>query len=116
MATRLKPPCDPIQLGKLIVDIEPQGTSRMRNLVGRNEIAVDPARKVAQRGLSPTKRRNVQFAKAAPNEAGDIWTWAAIDAETELIQSWRVGDPGRRDCDRVSSVTYRNGSRIALAR
>src|SRR5215204_3941998 len=38
------------------------------------------------------KQRNVILAKAAPEEAGDLWTWVAIDAETKLIPSWRVGD------------------------
>lgn len=38
------------------------------------------------------KQRNVMTAKAAPEDAGDIWTWVAIDAETKLVPSWRVGD------------------------
>jgi IS1 family transposase len=38
------------------------------------------------------KQRNVPFAKNAPEEAGDIWTWVALDADTKLIPSWRVGD------------------------
>ncbi len=29
--------------------------------------------------------------KAAPEDAGDIWTWVAIDAETKLVPSWRIG-------------------------
>jgi IS1 family transposase len=37
------------------------------------------------------KQRNVKTAKAAPPEAGDIWTWTAIDADTKLIPSWYVG-------------------------
>src|SRR4051794_41205197 len=37
------------------------------------------------------KQRNVMTAKAAPEEAGDIWTWVAIDAETKLVPSWRGG-------------------------
>jgi len=31
-------------------------------------------------------------AKAAPEGAGDIWTWTAIDADTKLIVSYYVGD------------------------
>lgn len=38
------------------------------------------------------KGKNVARAKAAPPEAGDVWTWTAIDAETKLVPSWRVGD------------------------
>jgi IS1 family transposase len=40
------------------------------------------------------KQRNVPFAKNAPEDAGDIWTWVALDTETKLIPSWRVGDRG----------------------
>jgi IS1 family transposase len=38
------------------------------------------------------KSKNVKAAKAAPDIAGDIWTWTAIDADTKLIASWMVGD------------------------
>jgi IS1 family transposase len=38
------------------------------------------------------KEKNVRRAKAAPAEAGDVWTWVAIDADTKLVPSWRVGD------------------------
>lgn len=37
------------------------------------------------------KAKNVPTAKAAPAEAGDIWTWTAIDAETKLVPSFFVG-------------------------
>jgi IS1 family transposase len=37
------------------------------------------------------KQKNVPGAKAAPSEAGDIWTWSALDSETKLIVSWLVG-------------------------
>jgi IS1 family transposase len=37
------------------------------------------------------KQRNVPTAKAAPEDAGDTWTWTALDAETKLIVSWLVG-------------------------
>ena len=38
------------------------------------------------------KQKNVPRAKSAPPEAGDVWTWVAIDAETKLVPSWCVGD------------------------
>jgi IS1 family transposase len=38
------------------------------------------------------KEKNVATAKAAPNGAGDVWTWTAIDAETKLMVSYFVGD------------------------
>jgi len=37
------------------------------------------------------KQRNVATAKAAPEIAGDLWTWTAIDADTKLIPSFYVG-------------------------
>ena len=37
------------------------------------------------------KQKNVPTAKAAPADAGDTWTWTAIEAETKLIVSWMVG-------------------------
>ncbi len=37
------------------------------------------------------KQANVKTAKAAPEGAGDIWTWTAIDADTKLVPSWYVG-------------------------
>ena len=38
------------------------------------------------------KEKNVAAAKAAPEVAGDVWTWTALDADTKLIASWMVGD------------------------
>lgn len=42
------------------------------------------------------KQKTVATAKAAPEGAGDVWTWTAIDADTKLIPSWFVGG---RDSD-----------------
>lgn len=38
------------------------------------------------------KDKNVAAAKAAPDGAGDVWTWTAIDADTKLMVSYFVGD------------------------
>jgi IS1 family transposase len=38
------------------------------------------------------KQKNVATAKAAPEGAGDVWTWTAIDADSKLIVSYLVGD------------------------
>ena len=38
------------------------------------------------------KQKNVATAKAAPEGAGDVWTWTALDADTKLIVSFFVGD------------------------
>jgi IS1 family transposase len=37
------------------------------------------------------KERNVSTAKAAPDGAGDTWTWTGITADTKLIVSYFVG-------------------------
>jgi IS1 family transposase len=37
------------------------------------------------------KQKNVESAKAAPEDAGDVWTWTALDADSKLILSWAVG-------------------------
>jgi len=38
------------------------------------------------------KQKNVSAAKAAPEGAGDVWTWTAICADSKLIPSWYVGN------------------------
>jgi len=40
------------------------------------------------------KARNVKSAKAAPDGAGDTWTWTALADESKLMVSWWVGDRG----------------------
>src|SRR5476651_2113503 len=34
------------------------------------------------------KAKNLAAAKAAPEIAGDVWTWTAIDADTKLVPCW----------------------------
>ena len=41
--------------------------------------------------LCMPKQKNVATAKAAPEGAGDVWTWTALDADHKLILSWKVG-------------------------
>ena len=43
-----------------------------------------------------SKQKNVATAKSAPDGAGDVWTWTAIDADTKLIVSYLSGG---RDAD-----------------
>ena len=38
------------------------------------------------------KEKNVKRAKAAPQGAGDVWTWTALDADSKMILSYEVGD------------------------
>lgn len=37
------------------------------------------------------KQKNVPMAKAAPDGAGDTWTWTALDADSKMILSYFVG-------------------------
>ena len=57
-----------------------------------------------------SKAANVARARAAPYEAGDVWTWTAIDAETKLVPSWRVGD---RSCE--TAIDFMDDLRGRLA-
>ena len=42
--------------------------------------------------FSYVKAKNLRFAKSAPLDSGDVWTWTGIDADSKLIVSWHVGD------------------------
>ena len=57
------------------------------------------------------KRKNVEYAKAAPEEAGDVWTWTGIDADTKLIVSWHVSP--NRDSDAAIEIMDDMRARLA---
>jgi IS1 family transposase len=61
------------------------------------------------------KAKNVATAKAAPSDAGDIWTWTAIDADTKLIPSWYVGsrDTGTA-MEFIGDLAMRLANRVQL--
>jgi IS1 family transposase len=56
------------------------------------------------------KQRNVATAKAAPDDAGDVWTWTALDADSKLIVGWLVGD---RDADAANAFMQDVAGRLA---
>lgn len=61
------------------------------------------------------KQKNVPTAKAAPEGAGDTWTWTALDADSKLIVGWFVG--GRDgECARefMNDVAGRLANRVQL--
>lgn len=61
------------------------------------------------------KQKNVAAAKAAPESAGDAWTWTAIDADLKLIVSYFVG--GRDgDCAAwfIDDLATRLANRVQL--
>lgn len=37
-------------------------------------------------------KKNIPTANSAPEDAGDVWSWFAIDADSKLVPSWRIGD------------------------
>jgi IS1 family transposase len=56
------------------------------------------------------KQKNVPTAKTAPADAGDVWTWTAIDADSKLMPSWFVGG---RDSD--AAIIFMDDLRSRLA-
>jgi IS1 family transposase len=61
------------------------------------------------------KDKNVATAKAAPDGAGDAWTWTALEADTKLIISFFIG--GRDgDCAKwfMDDVASRLATRVQL--
>jgi hypothetical protein len=56
------------------------------------------------------KKKNVETAKAAPADAGDIWTWTALDADSKLIVSYLVGS---RDAECANAFMLDTASRLA---
>jgi IS1 family transposase len=61
------------------------------------------------------KDRNVATAKAAPDSAGDAWTWTALEADTKLIVSFFIG--GRDgECAKwfMDDVAARLATRVQL--
>ena len=57
------------------------------------------------------KRKNVEYAKAAPAEAGDVWTWTGIDVDSKLIVSWNVSPS--RDSDAAIEIMDDLRARLA---
>lgn len=61
------------------------------------------------------KQKNVARAKSAPAQAGDVWTWVAIDADTKLIPCWRIGDrSGMTAIDLMDDLRSRLSNRVQL--
>src|ERR1700722_2457728 len=61
------------------------------------------------------KQKNAPTAKAAPEGAGDIWTWVALDADTKLAASFYVGArDGAAALDFVSDLAPRLANRVQI--
>lgn len=57
-----------------------------------------------------SKQRNVATAKAAPEGAGDVWTWTALEASHKMIVSYMVGG---RDSEYAMALMDDLRSRLA---
>ncbi len=61
------------------------------------------------------KQKNVKGAKAAPANAGDVWTWTGLDADSKLIVSWSVGGRDAEDArDFMDDLASRLANRVQL--
>ncbi len=61
------------------------------------------------------KDKNVPTAKAAPEGAGDVWTWTAIDGDSKMILSYEVGDrSGATAIEFMDDLRDRLANRVQL--
>ena len=66
-------------------------------------------------GYVYVKAKRVGTAKSAPEFAGDIWTWLALDRETKLIVACHVGSRGAEDATEfVNDLAGRLDSQVQL--
>jgi IS1 family transposase len=60
-------------------------------------------------------RRTWQPPRLRPKEAGDIWTWTAIDADTKLVPSFYVGTRDRDAAQHfIGDLALRLANRVQL--
>ena len=61
------------------------------------------------------KAKNVEGARAAPEGAGDCWTWLAIDADTKLIPSSYIGSRDAETAQHfIGDLAMRLANRVQL--
>ena len=61
------------------------------------------------------KEKNVLIAKAAPQGAGDVWTWTALDSDSKMILSYEVGDrSGATAIEFMDDLRGRLANRVQL--
>jgi len=62
------------------------------------------------------KAKNVAKATAAPEGAGDVWTWTALDADTKLMVGYFVGDrSGESAAILMDDLQTRLSNRVQLS-
>ncbi len=61
------------------------------------------------------KDKNVKTAKAAPEGAGDVWTWTAIESDSKMILAYEVGDrSGATAIEFMDDLRARLANRVQL--
>ncbi len=61
------------------------------------------------------KEKNVMLAKSAPEGAGDVWTWTALDSDSKMILSYEVGDrSGATAIEFMDDLRSRLANRVQL--
>ena len=61
------------------------------------------------------KDKNVPRAKAAPQGAGDVWTWTAIESASKMILSYEIGDrSGATAIEFMDDLRSRLANRVQL--
>ena len=61
------------------------------------------------------KDKTVKRAKAAPRQAGDVWTWTALDADNKMILSYTIGDrSGMTAIELMDDLRARLANRVQL--
>jgi IS1 family transposase len=61
------------------------------------------------------KQANAPIEKQLKGQAGDVWTWTAIDADTKLVPSWYIGDrSGQSAWEFLTDLRSRLANRIQL--
>lgn len=61
------------------------------------------------------KEKNVARAKAAPQGAGDVWTWTALDSDSKMILYYEVGDrSGQTAIEFMDDLRSRLANRVQL--
>ena len=61
------------------------------------------------------KDKNVPRAKAAPQGAGDVWTWTAIEGASKMILSYEIGDrSGATAIEFMDDLRSRLANRVQL--
>jgi len=59
------------------------------------------------------KAKNVPDGKQG--QAGDVWTWVAIDADSKLVPSWRIGNrDATTACEFIDDLASRLSNRVQL--